>query len=502
MLIQVRQSFLNEKRSLLLFIAAMAAALSAIFLFALTKSPMFGLAFVIALIGGLLVLRWPGIGIGVLTFLLPLERMQRFTDDNTAFTISIMRFVALAALGAIVLHRLAKKQSIALDPTMFIYGGYALLAFASLFYTSDPAGAKRAIGTIGANCIFFFIYLNYFHKRSQIYAMLAIWLAANVLAISYSAYDWHLGSGRTGGVVMEADPGKGAQTTENRWSTIWQDRAEYESLGGMSLRRSMGPTSHAAVYGINMVMTMPFFILLLAFCQNNLWKYAGLVVILALLAYNLMLTNTRAVLLQAGITAVACVIAGLYRIKTQHVLLGLIGGAVLLSVMPKDIFNRILDPTNYDLNKSAAMRVRISYWKAGMSILEQHWLLGMGVGNEQEIPKYVQGKSAEKTTVHNTFLQYLLELGIVGWTLFYGFVGSMFYCAHRAGKYFLKKPGWELDGKILVGIQVAMFSVLVFGVQVDVFLFPLKGWWLLSIIGLVYYRWYRTMEREEARSAS
>ena len=473
------------------------ASLGAILIGALVKLPMLGFVLPVAMLGGMLILRWPAIGMAVLTFLLPLDRMQRFTDDNTAFTISIMRLVALASLGAMLLHRLVKKQPILLDYSMLIYGGYVLIAFISFFHTSDPSGAKRALGTIGANVLFFFLYLNYFRKRQQVYAMLFIWLAANVVAISYSAYDWHLGSGRHGGVVTDFDPGKGAQTTENRWSTIWQDRAEYESLGNMSLRRSMGPTSHAAVYGINLIMTMPFFVLLLAYCDKRVWKYALLICILALLAYNLMLTNTRAVFLQAALTGLFCIIAGLIRIRTYHVLLGMVASLALLSIMPKDVFNRMLDPSNYNLDKSAAMRVRVSYWNAGLSILDEKWLIGMGVGNEQEIPKYVVGKSAEKTTVHNTFLQFLLEVGIFGWLFFYGFVGLMFYYANRAGRYFLRKPGWEFDGKLLVGIQVAMVSVLIFGLQVDVFLFPLKGWLLLAMIGLVYYRWYRKMEREE-----
>ena len=261
----------------------------------------------------------------------------------------------------------------------------------------------------------------------------------------------------------------------------------------------MGPTSHAAVYGINLIMTMPFFVLLLGFCRNNIWRLAGGYGILALLAYNLLLTNTRAVFLQAGLTAGFCVLAGLYRLRTYHVFIALVLGALFLSVVPQDVYKRILDPSNYSLENSGAMRVRLSYWKAGVTILEDKWFVGMGVGNEKEIPKNVVGQSAENSTVHNTFLQFLLEVGIVGWLLFYGFVGTMFFYAHRASRYFLKKPGWEFDGKILVGIQVAFVSVLIFGLQVDVFLFPLKGWWLLAMIAVVYYRW-SVLERKQLQS--
>jgi len=227
--------------------------------------------------------------------------------------------------------------------------------------------------------------------------------------------------------------------------------------------------------------------------------------ILVLLAYNLLLTNTRAVLLLAGLTAVGCVAVGLYRIRTYHVFIALIAGAVFLSVVPQDVYRRILDPSNYRLENSGAMRVRLTYWNAGASILEDKWLVGMGVGNEKEIPKYAVGVTAENSTVHNTFLQFLLEVGVIGWVLFYGFVGTVFYYANRASRHFLKKPGWEFDAQVLIGVQVAFVAVLIFGLQADVFLFPLKGWWLLAIISMVYYRWairedkQRQLEERAAR---
>lgn len=462
------------------------------------RSPMVLMALGFAAPIGIITLRWPFFGIAFLTFLLPLERMQRFTDDTTEFTISIMRIVALSTLGVILLHKIIGKKKILWDRSWILYAGYVVIASLGLFFSSDPGGTKRAIGTIGANCIFLFMYLNFFQTRRQIYTILAVWLAANGLAVAYSTYDWHLGSGRSDGIQMEIDPGKGAQTTENRWSTVWQDRAEWETLGGEALRRSMGPTSHAAVYGINLIMTIPFLVYFIQRSQRNVWKTAGYTLLLAFTLYNVMLTNTRAVMLQAGFTCVLSLFYGLFRLRTPHILLAIIVGLVGLAIMPKDIFNRILDIDNYDLENSAAMRVRLEYWKAGMRIIDDNWLVGMGVGNEKEIPKYVKGNlTAEKSTVHNTFIQFFLEVGVFGWLLFYSFIGCMLYYAIRAAKTFRRFPDWRFEYYLLLAIQVAMISVLVFGLQVDVFLFPLKGWWLLATIATVLFRWSRNLEMEE-----
>lgn len=471
-----------------LLVAAVAALGAVAYLAVATRSPVIAMALLMAPLGALAVVRQPWIGMGILTFLLPLERMQRFTDDSSDFTISIMRLVALACLGALVIRRYAEKRTIRFDPMMVLYGGYVIFAFLSLFHTTDPGGTKRALGSILANCLFFLLYFNYLERRRDIYLVLIVWMAATVLATAYSALDWHFGSGRTGGIQTNIDPGAGAQTTEDRWATVWEDRAEWESLGGLALRRSMGPTSHAAVYGINMIMAIPFFFVALNVFRRT-WQQIAIWGMLALLGYNVLLTNTRAVMLQAAITGVLCIAFGLFRVRTIHLLIGLVGLCAALPLIPEDIYNRILDARNYSLDDSAAMRVRIEYWKASQEILADHWLTGMGVGNEQEVPKYTATLAAEKSTVHNTFIQFLLEVGVFGWLVFYGFVFLMFFYGRKAMLYYRARPDWSVETDILRGVQIAMISVLIFGLQVDVFLFPLKGWWLLAIVGLVLYRW-------------
>jgi hypothetical protein len=478
-------NILQKQRGVL----ALAAGLGAVAYFAVaTISPVIAIACCFVPLIMVAVLRCPMIGFGVLTFLIPLERMQRFTDDSSDFTISVMRLLALGCFGALVIQRYVQKKTIRFDPLMLVYGGYLLFAVFSVFSSSDPAGAKRAIGTVFSNCLFFLLYYNFIEERRQIYTLLAIWMAANILAAGYSVYDWHLGSGRTGGIQTEVDPGAGVQTTENRWSTVWEDRAEWETLSGVTIRRSMGPTSHAAVYGINLIMTIPFFFVALNRYRRPAQQLA-IWAVLALFGYNILLTNTRAVMLMAGIAGVLCIVVGLFRVRTPHVIALIIGMLLAVPAMPKDIKDRILDPSNYTVKNSSSLRVRLEYWNASREIFSEKWLSGMGVGNEVEVPKHMKSVSAEKTTVHNTYLQFLLEVGVFGWLIFFGFVGLLLHHVVQACRYFRRLGNHPLEVDILRAIIVAMVSVLMFGLQVDVFLFPLKGWWLLAMVGLVLYRW-------------
>jgi O-antigen ligase len=471
------------------------ATLGILMLAGALRSPLLGVGLLVGVFTGVLVLSYPAVGMTMLTFLIPLERLQRFTSDTATFTISVMRIVALMCLAALILHRIFQKRPLRLDWSMFLYGGYVVLALAGILHTSDPDGTKRAIGTILANCLFFFLFLNYFERPSQIRFMILIWLAASLLGEAYSVYDWHFGSGRTGGIVMQIDPGYGAQSAANRWSTVWQDRAEWETLGGLSVRRSMGPTSHAAVYGINMIMTIPFFFYLMS-RYRKFWQQALLILCLALTGYSILLTNTRAVILMAAGTVLVSLWYGLFKLRKGHMFALVLGFLIILPFIPRDIYNRVLDPKNYSSERSAAMRVRFAYWKAGLTIFQEHFLLGVGVGNSKVVPEYTRLLSAEETTVHNIYLQTALECGIIGWLCFFGFVAVIFHAARQAARWLRDRAEWREEHQILTAIQVAMIAVLIFGLQVDVFEFPLKGWWLMATIAIVLHGWARSLRRQ------
>jgi hypothetical protein len=481
--------------------AAFGVALGLLFLAGALRAPLLGIGLVAAAFTGALVLSCPAAGMAVLTFLIPLERLQRFTSDTATFTISVMRIVAVMCLAALLLHRMLQKRSLRLDKWMFLYGGYVVLGLLGMLHTSDPDGAKRALGTILANVLFFFLFFNYFERRSQIRFIILVWLAANLAGEAYSAWDWHFGSGRTGGIQSAVDPGEGAQQAANRWSTVWQDRAEWETLGGLTVRRSMGPTSHAAVYGINLIMTIPFYFWLLGGCRKR-WQQIALVLCLALTGYNILLTNTRAVILMAAGTVGLCLGFGLFQLRKAHLMALLMGAVLVFPLIPRDVYRRALDPRNYSSERSAAMRVRFGYWKAGLRIFQEHFLLGVGVGNSKVVPEYTRSLAAEETTVHNIYLQTALESGILGWLCFFGFVAAVFQAARRAARALRDRDDWREEYRLLRAIQVAMIAVLIFGFQVDVFDFPLKGWWLMATIALVINGWTRSLRRQPASAAA
>jgi len=450
---------------------------------ALSTSPVLAIAGVIGLCIAVLLFFYPNLGLLMTVALVPLERFGRFTDDTSEFTISLMRIAGILVLGVFMLRRLLEKKSIVVDKTFVLYFGYCIAVILSLVYTTDKSGTLRAASSVLANLLFFFLVINLVTTRKLLLQALLVWLLVSAAIGTYSIYDWYLGSGRNAAPVAgEVDPGKGVQSTATRWSTIWHDAAELESLGGKSLKRTMGSTSHSAVYGINLVLTLPFLLLFLNFTKSKLATMAVWSTI-AIIAYNILLTNTRATILLAGIVGMMCWYKGLIKLKTSTLVIGGIASLILaVTVIPDDVFNRVLDLSNYTQSKSASLRIRQEYFFAGLRAFADSWLIGHGAANENIIPSFISSWSSapSKTTVHNEYLQTLIELGVVGALLLFSFVGLLLRYCHRTEQRFRLHPDMQQEAMLVSAIKISMIATLIYGLQVDVFHFPLKGWWMLA----------------------
>lgn len=474
-------------------------------------SPMMALAGVVG--AGLVVylMRNPVAGLYLLALAIPLERFGRLSDDTAAFSLSVTRGLGVAAVAGMLAHHLLRKKPLYISLPLTLWIGYVAFGLLSLTYSSDFTGSvKIASGAVG-NVLFLFLLTNLFltHDRAEFRrranTAILLWLAASTAVALYSVYDWHFASGRTGGIpVGEVDPQAGAQLAEYRWNTVWEDTAEGEALSGLSLRRSMGPTSHAAVFGINLAMTLPFFLYFLFHRRERLAIRAMLTVGLLATLYCMLLTNTRSVLLLGVVIAALCAAWGLLPLRGWMVMAGIGVALIGLLVVPVDVFNRVLDVQNYTSRKSYAMRIRFDYWSAGLQAIRDHWLGGTGLGNRQEVLRYLRNPLEGRSTMHNIYLQTMMDIGVFGWMVFLAFLASVQWSAVHAARAF-KRLGAMDEYWMLAAAQIVLISVLLYGLQVDVFYFPLKGWWLIAGLAVAanfaLARWRRDASRAHDATA-
>jgi len=453
-------------------------------------------------IGGLLaiflmvvLIQYPSLGLLITAFVVPLERFGRFGDDASNYTISLMRVIGIVALAAVLIHCLVRKEKFVFGLPLCLYGGFVFLALASLTHTSDFSGTVRACGAILANIMFFFMVINLTHKVKLAYCAVLIWMFVSVGIGIYSIYDWHFGA-VTPVASSDYDRGEGQQTTDMRFSTVWQDAAEFDSF---IVARSMGSTSHAGVYGINLIMTIPFFLFFMKRSHYLLFK-GVLLFGLLIIGYNVFLTNTRTVLALAVFVIILCLIRQLIVMSLPKVVIGVLLAASIVFILPGAIFERALNPANYSLQNSATMQIRLAYWRAGLEIIQDNWLIGVGVGNDEVVPKYAKQMTTETTTVHNIFIQIAMEVGIFGWLIFFGFVSSLLWYGRKASTIY-KHHNLLDEYWFMVAAQIAMISVLVYGLVVDVFHFPLKGWWMIAaLVYAIYHLALNTTSASESET--
>jgi O-antigen ligase len=374
---------------------------------------------------------------------------------------------------------------------LWLWSGFTALGLLTLTYTNDLIpGVRIASGYVGNILVLFTVMnlvrgdtLDETRRRADI--AILYWLAASTAVAAYSIWDWHFGSGRTGGIpVTSLDPQAGAQLAKYRWATVWIDSAEEQTLGGLSIRRSMGSTSHAAVFGINLIMSLPFYLYVIARERGKGFLLSGLMWLgLAASMYCVLLTNTRATLAAAiGVLGLS-VMLKLVRITPVMILGGI--ALVLLGplVLPVDIFERVLDWKNYSTTRSAAMSIRLDYWGSGWRAITEHPIMGNGLGNQRVVLEYLKNPIEGKSHMHNIYLTTLMDVGVFGWMVFLGFLIATVRACVRARRIF-RTIGDIASYQMMSATLVLMIGVLVYGMQVDVFYFPLKAWWL--VIGMMF----------------
>lgn len=424
------------------------------------------------------ILAYPQVGLWLSAFMIPLERFGRFTDDSSLFTISLMRIVGLITVGSLLLHHLLRKERLQFGAVFWLCGAYTAYGLITVFYSTDYEGSARAGGQLLSNLLFLFLVICLTPDFREARWSTALWLAATLAICVHTAVDWHFGT------PIETDMNLGLDT-DDRWKAVAIDNSEWEvELTGV--KRAVGSTTHSAVYGINLILTVPFVAFFLRQTLRWPWKLL-LWVVLGAITYNVLLTNTRATFVFFAATVALCWVRGLLVIRAPWMGLGIVALAASLFLVDASRFERVLNPTNYTLRESATLRIRFAYWRAGLEVVRDHWLLGAGMANELEIPRRVRERSPERTSVHNEYLQTLLELGVVGFCLFFAFVGTLLYQSFRTARVF-----WRLGQRDLywfaVACQIAMISVLFYGLQCDVFRFPLKGWWFVAGLTVLLQR--------------
>ena len=195
---------------------------------------------------------WPFFGFLLTSFVIPLERIGRFTNDSAAATISLMRIVGTLTLAGLLFQKIFRKAGLWLPAPLWLYSCYLLVLTASVFQQDASAiEGIRGVSATLANMVFFLLTVNIVQSREHAKKAIIAWLLSTMAIGIFTVAQYHAGAA----VTENRQAATGMRTTDERFSTVLYDSTEYELLGN-NIKRAIGPTSSAAVYGVNLILAL------------------------------------------------------------------------------------------------------------------------------------------------------------------------------------------------------------------------------------------------------
>ena len=420
---------------------------------------------------------WPFFSVLLTAAVVPLERVGRFTNDGSAVTFSLMRIFGLLGLASLLLHSFLSRRRLLIPLPVLLYGAYIFVALITLSYTTDFMRGFQWCSTMVGNLLFLFFVINAIRSSKQIRLPIVLWLATTLAIGLFTIYQWHSDKAVVQGDRFE---NSGYRSTDDRFSTVIIDYAEFDSIG--AVKRVLGATSHPAVYGINVILTIPFYFFLLR-TTSSWWMRLFCVAGLGVGSYNVLLTNTRAAVVTLLFTLFCVFLSRLVKHRVRILVVALLVCACAAPFLPDALYKRVFTFSNYSVGQSAAIKIRLAYWQAGVDMFADHWLLGIGSGNQAELPARLTNiRMPPNTSIHNEYFESLLETGIVGYPIIVGFMVVLFRRCLKVTK-FSRLEGNKQVEFFGIATLIAFITVLAYGLQCDVFHFTLKGWWL--VMGLI-----------------
>lgn len=159
-------------------------------------------------------------------------------------------------------------------------------------------------------------------------------------------------------------------------------------------------------------------------------------------------------------------VIALFLFYKQKKMILLVLALIVLIGLPE--YSHIMSRMDLYLFKEDTSSVyRLQIWQGAWKIIENNWLLGVGLGNfSTALTHYLPVKSFQVFHAHNTYLHLLAETGIVGFI-----AAGIFYGVTVSAAYYVYAASANLEvANLSLGILVALLGLLVHGV-VDATLF-------------------------------
>ncbi len=326
---------------------------------------------------------------------------------------------------------------------------YALLILISTITSIDPSGSFRDLAIHFTAIGFVLVVINNIQTKEDFNILVTFLVIAATLVALYGLYQYKVG------VEME-----------DKW---------VDSVNNPDIKtRVYSVFGNPNILAEYLIMIIPISAALFWY-SKKIHKKAIFLITSLILTIALVLTLSR-----GGWVGFAFGIFIFIILIEKKLLLALIPIALLgIYFLPQSIINRILTIGNLG-DSSNAYRIRL--WKITLEIIRDNWLVGVGFG-------YIPFKTTFETYIrtmpayhsHNTYLQTMGEMGILGLIVFVMFIFVLY-------KYAIKRLMKDEDRYIRTmagGVLAGLSALLAHGAVESVLYLPkiiITFWTLVALI--------------------
>ena len=302
--------------------------------------------------------------------------------------LSLLLF-AIVIVSAFLLHRL-RGGGLGLDAEIFHPGLLLFTAAVAVFtlVSVHPEGSFRDFSIYIAALALLFVMVSTLNHREQLYRFLLVALLAAAVVSLYGVYQY------IAGVEMGG---------------TWVD----EEMNPFLTTRAFSFFGNPNILSMYLVGLLSF-PLALGLSTLNLWKKFMFYALTGLMLLTLVLTFSRAGWM--GGAAAVLIFTLIKEKKLIFLCLGL--AAVGLLLMPDVVYLRLYSA--FSLQDTSNI-YRLIIWREGWEMLRDFWFTGIGLGHEvftELYPFYMFTRDKAPFHLHSTYLQLLVEVGVVGFLLF------------------------------------------------------------------------------------
>ena len=447
-------------------------------IFLIIDKPIFYFAALVGLVVLVPIIKYPRLGFYLTVAAIPLDEVGDLGKLLPNIDISIVKIFALLTIFSWLIHIGLKKMRLVWHPAATLFLLYFLVGALSLV---DAIEFKRGLQELiiqGTTILFFILTFNMLRTKKHFLIALTCFSIVSSGTFAWAGIQRMLPSS-----VIEERIGwleEGEATSGTEVSTI-----ESDSLGGI-VKRSTGTTAHSNILGASTAFLLPILFAFLKLSRKTTVKAIILVGIGCCLLGAVVSLSRTGVL--SYIFVISMLIAtGLIVITPVRVLILTLAIVISIPFMPDGVA-RIFDPSNYFSSKSVSVSERYKLWAAASRAFIDNPINGFGFGNNRGIFDYYHNPwNPGLLTVHNTYLQVLIETGFFGLLILGFFFYKVIKTFLQARKMFLKQED-EMGATFSTAILISVISFLLMGaIAFDFMRVGFKNMWLMIACSVVLY---------------